>query len=208
MARAGVCPVVLLAAIGLLDLAAAHLPTSVLLTGLLDEPAHLATAVLLLLAAGTWRPTRGGTGLLPVVALASAVLIDVDHIPLYLGVPSISAGGRPFSHSLVTPAIAAIVAAALSGRARTVACGIAIGTLLHFVRDLATGPGLPLAWPVATADIRMPVAAYAAVLGAAAALASWRSLTHCTSPVARTTPLQPRESGSPEHPPPGTRRAN
>jgi inner membrane protein len=206
VARAGACPAVLLAAIGLLDLAAAHLPPTVLLTGLLDEPAHLATAALLLLAAGLWRPARDGAGLLPMVALASAVLIDVDHIPLYLGVPGISAGGRPFSHSLVTPAIAAIAAAALSGRGRTVASGIALGTLLHFVRDVATGPGLPLAWPMTTADVRLPMAAYAAVLGGAAALASWRSLTHRTSTVPRTAHLEPRVPDAPEHSPPGTRR--
>jgi len=197
VARAGIGPAVLLAAIGLLDLASAHLPKTVLLTGLLDEPAHLATAALLLLAAGLWRPTHDGAGLVPVVALASAVLIDVDHIPLYLGVPGISAGGRPFSHSLVTPAIAAIMAAALSGRGRAVASGITIGTLLHFVRDVATGPGLPLAWPVTNSDVRMPLSAYAAVLGAAAALASWRSLTRGTWKAPRAAPPEPQV---PEHP--------
>src|SRR4051812_9660816 len=76
-------------------------PFSVRRTGLLDEPAHVATAALalLVLAQLVRLPTR-----FYVAALIASAAIDLDHIPVYLGVPHIAVarGGRPFTHSLAT----------------------------------------------------------------------------------------------------------
>lgn len=101
--------------------------------GLFDEIGHLATAWVLLLAplptAGDPRPW----------ALLGAVLMDVDHIPLYVwGVES------------PTPSLAVVlVSLALSrlgGRLRRPFTGLALGVVLHLVRDVVTVPGAPLLW--------------------------------------------------------------
>jgi inner membrane protein len=68
---------------------------------LTDEAAHVSTALLALLAAV--RPAaleRRRTSL--VAALVASVAIDLDHVPLYAGVPGIAEAGRPVSHSLAT----------------------------------------------------------------------------------------------------------
>ena len=56
--------------------------------------------------------------------------IDLDHIPLYLGVGN--PGQRPVTHSLTT-----------------VLAGAATGLLIHFARDIAEGPpGVRMLWPL------------------------------------------------------------
>ncbi|MCW2817344.1 MAG: rane-bound metal-dependent hydrolase [Marmoricola sp.] len=124
------------------------------LDGLTDEAAHLATATVVLLAVvATHDLRRLRRGL--VAVLAGSVLIDVDHVPLYAGLRGVADGGRPFSHSPVTVVVLLAAAAALP-RLRPVLLGLAAGVVLHFVRDVATGPGLPLGWPVTTASVRVP----------------------------------------------------
>src|SRR4051812_9078176 len=80
-----------------------------------DEPAHLATSVLVLLAlVGPRRlldhPVETAT------SCASSMLIDIDHVPLYItipGLPDVAVdNGRPFTHSLSTIAGLAALAAA------------------------------------------------------------------------------------------------
>ena len=84
-----------------------------------------------------------------------------------------------------------LVVAALSRRLRTAATGVAVGVLLHFVRDVATGPGLPLASPLCSGGallpyglnqpdvrplvsrVRSPAATGAALITAAAGNANW-----------------------------------
>ncbi len=71
--------------------------------GALDEPAHLATGMLvvaLLLALMRFRPTVAFVA----AALVASTAIDVDHIPQYLGWNGLTEGApRPFTHSLLTP---------------------------------------------------------------------------------------------------------
>jgi inner membrane protein len=96
-------------------------------------------------------------------------------VPLYAGVlPSAVPGGRPVTHCLLTPAVLAAAAGLTRGRVRTVLGGLALGVCLHFVRDLATGgTGVPLLWPADRhSDVRVPYAAYLAVLAAAAVAAA------------------------------------
>ena len=82
-----------------------------------------------------------------VAALIASVAIDVDHIPLYLGLLGNQAQ-RPVTHSLSTVAVF-VAAAAASRRHRAVLAGVATGLVLHFARDIAEGyPGVRVFWPL------------------------------------------------------------
>jgi len=121
-----------------------RVPFGLLSTGPLDEVAHLATAALglMVLACFVDVPRR-----FYVAALVASVAIDIDHIPLYLGLLPDN-GQRPVTHSLATVAVFA-GAAAVSRRHRAVLAGAATGLVLHFARDIAEGPpGVRLLWPL------------------------------------------------------------
>jgi inner membrane protein len=136
---------------------------------LLDEPAHLLTAWLVLAALpGDLLRRRVGRW-----ALLSSVAIDVDHIPLYLFGRGFSVGGRPPTHSLALVCVA-LGAAALCRPVRERALGVALGVSLHLFRDLATGPGVPLLWPVAGSSVRVPQAVYLTIVVSAAVVAAAR----------------------------------
>ncbi|WP_222192803.1 metal-dependent hydrolase [Modestobacter italicus] len=133
--------------------------------GALDEPAHLLTAVLLVGALSRWLSGR-------VVgwALVGSVALDLDHLPLYLGWEAIaSPGGRPVTHSLAT--VLLLVAAASLPALRSAGLGLALGIGTHLVRDLATGPGVPLGWPASAQSLTMPYPLYLLVLVGAALVA-------------------------------------
>jgi membrane-bound metal-dependent hydrolase YbcI (DUF457 family) len=135
----------LLAAVALaFDAAERRIPFGVWTTGPVDEVAHLCTAALglLVLACFIDAPRR-----FYVAALIASVAIDLDHIPLYLGLLG-NEGQRPFTHSLSTVAVFAAAAVA-SRRHRAVLAGVATGLVLHFARDIAEGyPGVRVFWPL------------------------------------------------------------
>lgn len=134
--------------------------------GALDEPAHLLTAVLLLGALSRWL-----TGRVARWALVGSVALDLDHVPLYLGWESIAApGDRPVTHSLTT--VVLLLAATTTVPAlRAAVLGLALGVGIHLVRDLATGPGVPLGWPLSDQSLTVPYQLYVLVLMAAALVA-------------------------------------
>ena len=135
---------------------------------LLDEPAHLATAYLLLatLPGMPAQPFALGVAL-------GAVGIDADHVPGELGSNIITRGtGRPVTHALATSGALLLLSRALPDPARTLIAGAACGVLAHFVRDLGTG-GLPLLWPVSKRRVRVPYGVYLATLGVSGGVA-WR----------------------------------
>jgi inner membrane protein len=168
-------PLLALAGVCALDAVQAARPWPVPIVGLLDEPAHLLTAWLALAALGL-AGLRGASRLLPWVLLGS-VALDADHVPLYLwGEPVAHHGGRPVTHAAVTVVVLLAVAALTRARARTAALGLAAGVALHLVRDVATGPGIPLLWPLDGTDVRLPYAAYLAVVVVAATVAVVRGL--------------------------------
>jgi inner membrane protein len=147
-----------------------HWPLPVL--GLLDEPAHLLTAGLVLAAVLPVRAAR----VVPWV-LAGAVLIDLDHVPLYLwGALSVDGSERPVTHSLSTVAVLAVLGVAGRGRVRTALLGLTAGVLLHLVRDLGTGPGVPLGWPVVPGNVLLPYGLYLATLAVVTAAVIVRQL--------------------------------
>jgi hypothetical protein len=135
----------LLAAVALaFDAADRRIPFGVWTTGPVDEVVHLSTAALglLVLARLIDAPRR-----FYVAALIASIAIDVDHIPLYLGLLGDQAQ-RPVTHSLSTVAVF-VAAAAASRRHRAVLAGVAAGLMLHFARDIAEGyPGVRVFWPL------------------------------------------------------------
>ncbi len=142
--RSWLLPIVLAGLALAFDAVDRRVPFSVLATGLLDEPAHLATAALGLLALACFIdvPRR-----FYVAGLIASVVIDLDHIPLYLGLLG-KQDQRPVTHSLTTVLVMA-VAAAVSRRHRAVLAGCVAGLLIHFARDIAEGPpGVRMLWPV------------------------------------------------------------
>jgi inner membrane protein len=173
--RAGGVPP-LLAVIGtvVLDLVLQARDWPLLPLGVLDESAHLLTAWLAL-AALTARTTA-----LPgwPWVLAGAMLLDLDHVPLILGAEWVAAtaGGRPVTHSLTTVVVLLTAATTCRGW-RIPLIGLAAGAALHLARDIATGPGVPLFWPFAPDDTRLPYWPYLLVLGALATLAVVRRLS-------------------------------
>jgi inner membrane protein len=158
--------------IGLLDLALQARRWSVPMTALLDEPAHVLTAGLLLCAFLPWRARATAPW-----ALAGAVLIDLDHLPLYLwGALTADDSGRPVFHSVATVLALACAGVMSRGRFRTALTGLSLGIGLHLVRDLGTGPGVPLWWPVEAHSVRVPYLAYFVALAGVAALAVGRQI--------------------------------
>ena len=116
-----------------------------IVAGMFDEPAHVATALLL-----NPRPTPA--------YLAGSLLPDLDHVPLALRlVHPDPSDPRPVTHCLLT-----VAPVALTSRQA------AMGMLAHFVRDLGVGTGVPLLWPVSGRPLRIPYLAYAVLVLAAA----------------------------------------
>jgi hypothetical protein len=136
---------ILLAGVALgFDAADRAVPFSILGTGLLDEVCHLATGALglLVLACFIDVPHR-----FYVAGLIASVAIDLDHIPVYLGLLG-NQFQRPVTHSLATVLVFA-GAAVVSRRHRAMLAGVVIGLVIHFARDIAEGPpGVRMLWPV------------------------------------------------------------
>ena len=142
--RSWLVPLVLAGVALAFDAADRRVPFSVLASGPLDETAHLATGALGLLALACFvdAPRR-----FYVAGLIASVAIDLDHIPLYLGLLG-NQDQRPVTHSLTTVLVISL-AAAVSRRHRAVLAGCVAGLLIHFARDIAEGlPGVRLLWPI------------------------------------------------------------
>ena len=135
---------ILLAGVALaFDAADRRVPFSVLATGALDEPAHLATGALGLLALSCFIdvPRR----FLSQASSRPSPSIWIPY-PFFFGVGN--PNQRPVTHSLATVAVV-VVAAAASRRHRAVLAGAAAGLLIHFARDIAEGPpGVRMLWPL------------------------------------------------------------
>jgi inner membrane protein len=164
----------LVAAIALTDHFVQWHRLSFLARGLVDEPCHFATAMVLLGALTRWRGRPPSTAFVRAM-LISSVAIDLDHLPLELGSPVLTVGTpRPYTHALWVVVLAAAVALAAGRRARTAGrpmaatvstavAGAAWGLAAHFLRDVATAP-ISLWWPVTDAAVEVPYAWYLVAL--------------------------------------------
>lgn len=176
---------------GALDLLAGSRRWPVPIVGALDEPAHLITASLLL-AAGL--PHRGRR--LAPWALAGSVLIDLDHLPFYIwGALTTGDAGRPLTHSLATAVVLTTAGLLTRRRWRTAYLGLALGVLLHLVRDLGTGPGVPLWWPLSSASVLVPYWVYFATMTVCTVVAA--ALPYAASVAVRSGRPSNRVEGEP-----------
>ena len=137
------------------------------LSGVVDEAAHVATAVALLGAMPGSDPgfARG--------LLAASVLLDVDHVPELWGRGWLRPrGARPVPHSITTPALVLWQASRTRNRG---AFGAAVGLAGHLLRDLATGrTGVALLWPLTRRPFSVRYRKYAAALALLAAVGASR----------------------------------
>jgi inner membrane protein len=76
------------------------------------------------------------------------------------------------THCLLT-VLVLLVGASVVRRGRTVLAALAAGVALHLLRDLGTGPGVPLLWPVSGASVLVPHSCYLGVLAVAVGTAAW-----------------------------------
>jgi membrane-bound metal-dependent hydrolase YbcI (DUF457 family) len=135
------------------------------LVGIVDWVAHVATGVVLVALV---RPPRR----MAAAILVCSVVLDVDHLPLELGSDVLTAGTpRPYTHSLLTLLVVLAIAAATRSQ---IALGAFVGLAGHLFRDLGTGDGVALLWPLSDAGMSIPFAVYVAVLALAAARAAAR----------------------------------
>jgi membrane-bound metal-dependent hydrolase YbcI (DUF457 family) len=128
-------------------------------------------------------------------ALASSIVIDIDHLPGELGSSFLDRGAmRPYSHSLIT--VALLVALGLRWRQyRRQILAAATGVAFHLLRDTGTG-GTPLAWP-AVRDVGLPYEVYAGILlGLAAPRTLIPLIARSSSRMGRKGQL-PSDSGNP-----------
>ena len=137
------------------------------LSGVVDEAAHLATAVALLAALPD--ADQGFTGGL----LAGSILLDMDHVPELWGRRWLRPRGvRPVPHSVTTPALVLWQAGRTSNRALM---GAVAGLGGHLLRDLATGrTGVALLWPLTARPFSIRYRRYAAALAVLAAVGAAR----------------------------------
>lgn len=135
---------------------------------LVDEPAHLATCMVALLALAAFMPASPPRRFAAAALLAS-MAIDVDHIPGYLGSHLLNGGlPRPYGHSaLLVVAVVGVGWASRRRDVREVSLGVAFGISTHLFRDLATGPGVPLFWPISGDVVTFPYAIFACGLALA-----------------------------------------
>jgi inner membrane protein len=148
--------------------------------GLLDEPAHLATALIIL---GALTRIRGA---LPDqrfgwTMLACSVLIDLDHLPAEFGTGALTNGTpRPYTHALWVVIVLTLAWAtaryfiARSGRPRPttvelILAGASWGVAAHFVRDITTAP-MSFWWPVTDMPVEVPYWWYVVALSVIIAL--------------------------------------
>jgi inner membrane protein len=86
-------------------------------------------------------------------------------------------------------------------RRRPLLLGLAFGVGAHFVRDIATGPGLPLGWPFSDRMVQLPYVVYAAVYLLAAGVLLIRA---SPTPTVRRNPRgRPSRRGRARHCRPG-----
>ena len=137
--------------------------TQFALVGVVDWIGHLATGLVLV---ALLRPPLAAA----VAIMVFSVVLDLDHLPAELGTDVLMGDApRPYPHSLLTLLVAAAVAAATRA---PVAVGALVGLSGHLFRDLGTGDGVPVLWPVSDLGASIPFAAYVAVLALAAAVAA------------------------------------
>jgi inner membrane protein len=133
-----------------------------ILDGLTDWAAHAATVILMLGVIGEVSATFAAG------ALAGGVLIDLDHIPQYLGTEFLTEGTpRPYTHSLLTVILLGLAAWRSRGELHVFLAGASIGLVSHLIRDMAEpgqNGGVALLWPLSDWGVTIPYVVYGAAV--------------------------------------------
>lgn len=135
------------------------------LRGLIDEPAHIATALVVLGAIARFRGSPPDPRFCATMLICS-VLIDVDHLPAEFGSNALTNGTpRPYTHALWTVLVLIAAWAIVRYQARRnghpaataefVLAGAAWGLAAHFLRDIATAP-MSFWWPISNMSVEVP----------------------------------------------------
>ena len=160
------------AAVGLVaaDWAFRRAGGSVIPGGLLDETAHVLTALIVLWALGprVWERVA-------VPALVASVVIDLDHVPGELGHDFLTRGtSRPYTHSLLSIAVVLAMTGAWRSR-RDAMLAIALGLAIHFWRDMSEADtGVALLWPFSKHSFTLSHSGYLVVMALFCAAAALR----------------------------------
>ncbi len=142
---------------------------SVLKEAVVDETAHIATAVI---ALAGFVPRVAGS--MAFGAVIGSTAIDVDHLPAMAGSLILTEGTtRPYTHSLLSVLLAVFLGLVLPSSLQRFMWGVVVGLISHLLRDMATG-GVPLFWPLAMASITIPYHLYLATLIAGAFCAAMK----------------------------------
>ena len=176
--------------------------------GLLDWPAHIATALVILGALTRARRVipdqRFGWTM-----LACSVLIDIDHLPAEFGSDVLTNGTpRPYTHALWTVIALTLAWATVrffvirSGRPQAatverILAGAAWGVAAHFVRDIATAP-MSFWWPVTDIAVEVPYWWYVAALAAIIAIGPVRRRSRFHDVIAVATDAHSPEANEAE----------
>ena len=160
-------PLLLVVVVLGLDLVADAGSRSTTEVGAFDEPAHLATGILVVAAADRRSSRRRPPSPSCSPRWSASVAIDVDHMPQYLGWHALSDGTpRPYTHSLITPLAADrggdLARGAGSARSRWVPPSASAPTCCAIWRRRA---GCPCSGRSATLGVRIPYWIYLARAG-------------------------------------------
>lgn len=164
-ARAHFLPLAALGVVLLVDAFLYVFSVRLVVLGVLDQTAHLATALIVFFLVAPYT-----SGYFKLGVIAGTVLIDLDHIPaLWDSALFTTQDGRHVSHSILTIAIMLGLVWILKGSAQRAMLGVALGIMVHFFRDLATG-GIPLWWPIDSQTVEISYVVYMTTLGFLAAI--------------------------------------
>ncbi len=162
-------PLAAVAVVVVLDVAQRSSAAPVPVAVLMDAVSHLLGAYVLVCAV----LPRPALRRLVTWVVVGAVAMCVVHWPLHL-----RDGGLadqvlpPPAPSVVTGLVLACLA--VSPVLRRAALGLAAGVALHLVRDAATGPGVPLLWPLTESVVLVPYPWYTGLLVVAGTVGALR----------------------------------
>ena len=140
-------------AVGILDIMFKRERRHMWKAGVLDELAHIITSL--------WcfdiKNCSDRSQMFSVGLILGSIAIDIDHVPEQIfGTRTLRDGTRrPYSHSLSTLICMLFLFRIRSRSIRNFCVGLALGTTVHFLRDMATG-GVPLFWPLTRQTVRVP----------------------------------------------------
>ena len=148
-------------------------PKNTGLKGVFDWTDHLITTLLIV-----WALFPGLRRIQVVPVLLASILIDLDHVPGFLGSHILTGSDpRPYTHSLATVVVLLLVAVSWR-RNRLIFLALALGIASHLWRDLAepVGSAVTLFWPVSHEAVHLNPVFYFGSIGIFAVIALARTL--------------------------------